>query len=295
MPTLQVQRIDETTDLRSFPNGHAEIVSIAEAMVGRVTYEPGWRWSRDLAPVMGTPSCQLHHQGYVISGVMHMAMDDGPSLDIGPGSAFDVPPGHDAWVVGGEPWVAVVWTSLRTYALTPDEPGNRVVATILLTDIVDSTATLARIGDAAWREQLLAHHVVLRELLNRFRGREIGTTGDGILAVFDSATRAVLAADAMRRSASAQGLEIRVGLHTGEVELIGGDARGLAVHAAARVAALGGAGEVVLSATTAGLLEGSGIQIEDAGRHALKGLAGERQVFRLGAAAPPLTGKSLLA
>ena len=267
--------------MRAFPNGHAEIVNIAEAMVGRVTYEPGWRWSRDLAPVMGTPSCQLHHQGYVISGVMHMAMDDGPSLDIGPGSAFDVPPGHDAWTVGDEPWVAVVWTSLRTYALAPNEPGTRVLATILFTDIVESTATIVRIGDAAWREQLLAHHVALREVLNQFRGREIGTTGDGMLALFDSATRAVLAADAIRRSASAQGMAVRIGLHTGEVELIGGDARGLAVHAAARVMALGGPGEVVLSATTAGLLEGSGIHVEDAGRHALKGLAGERQVFRL--------------
>jgi len=283
MPTLQYQSLASARDVRPFPNGHAEVVEIAEGVVGRVTYEPGWIWSRDLAPIMGTPTCRLHHQGYSISGSMHIAMDDGLALVIPPGAAFDIPPGHDAWVVGDEAWVAVVWTSLRTYALAPDEPGSRVLATVLFTDIVDSTATLARVGDSAWREQLLTHNAMLRDELNRFRGREIATTGDGILAIFDSATRAVRCADAMRRTASAAGLPIRVGLHTGEVELIGGEARGVAVHAAARVMAIAGAGDVLVSSTTADLLEGSGTSIEDAGFHALKGLKGERHLYRLAA------------
>jgi class 3 adenylate cyclase len=156
---------------------------------------------------------------------------------------------------------------------------------VLFTDIVDSTARLQAIGDAAWRDLLAAHNGRLREQLNVHRGREVKTTGDGLLAIFDSPTRAVQCAAEMTRSVRAIGLEIRVGVHTGEVELVGDDVRGIAVHTAARVLALAGPGEVLVSATTGGLLEGSGLMLIDAGVHELKGLAGPRQVFRL--VAPP--------
>ena len=135
MPTLQSRLFAASDDVRGFPNGRAEILTIDEATIGRVTYEPGWRWSTDLAPIMGTPTCRLHHFGFAISGSMHIAMDTGEAIDIPAGSAFEIPPGHDAWVDGGEPWVAVVWTSLRTYALAPDSPGERVLATVLFTDL----------------------------------------------------------------------------------------------------------------------------------------------------------------
>src|SRR3954452_5863212 len=115
MLNLQSKVVADANDVRTFPNGRAEIVTIDESVIGRVTYEPGWRWSKDLAPIMGTPTCQLHHFGYSISGVMRIVMDGGPVLDIPPGSAFEIPPGHDAWVLGDEPWITVVWTSLRTY------------------------------------------------------------------------------------------------------------------------------------------------------------------------------------
>jgi class 3 adenylate cyclase len=117
--------------------------------------------------------------------------------------------------------------------------------------------------------------------LNVFRGREISTTGDGILAVFDSATRAVQAAVAMSRSARAMGLSIRVGVHTGEIAFVGSDVRGVAVHAAARVMSLAGADDVIVSSTTRDLLEGSDVALEDAGTHDLKGLTGARHVFRV--------------
>jgi class 3 adenylate cyclase len=281
MPSLQSKAFASTRDVRTFPNGQAEVVTIDESIVGRVKYEPGWRWSRDLAPIMGTPTCQLHHLGYSISGLMRIVMDDGVTLDIPPGSAFDIPPGHDAWVIGDEPWVTVVWTSVRTYGLRPDDPGERVLATVLFTDIVDSTATVERVGDSAWREMLLEHHARLRDELNVYRGREIKTTGDGILAVFDSATRAVRSARAMSRSAREIGLSIRIGVHSGEVEFIGGDVRGVAVHAAQRVMSLAGPDDVLVSSTTRDLLEGSDLTLEDAGSHALKGLIGKRHVFRL--------------
>ena len=128
---------------------------------------------------------------------------------------------------------------------------------------------------------LATHNAGMREELNVYRGREVKTTGDGFLAIFDSATRAARCAAAMSRSAQALGLPIRIGIHTGEVELAGGDVRGIAVHAAARVLALAGPNEVLLSSTTSGLLEGSDLIVEDAGLHELKGLSGLRQVFRL--------------
>ena len=163
----------------------------------------------------------------------------------------------------------------------PRRAGDGVIVTILFTDIVDSTATLLRIGDDAWRERLLIHNARLREHLNSFRGREIKTTGDGLLAVFDRPVRAAQCAEAMATTSRAMELPIRVGIHTGEVEFVGDDARGLAVHTAARIMSLGGADDVMVSSTTRELLEGSGINLEDAGEHELKGLPGVRRVFRL--------------
>lgn len=165
--------------------------------------------------------------------------------------------------------------------MTPESDGEGIIVTVLFTDIVDSTATLRRIGDMAWRELLIAHNAHLRDELNGFRGREIKTTGDGLLAAFDSPSRAVRCAAAMARVAQAMDLPIRVGIHTGEVEFVGDDARGLAVHTAARVMSLGGPGDVFVSSTTRELLEGSDLTLEDAGEHDLKGLPGARRVYRL--------------
>ena len=140
-------------------------------------------------------------------------------------------------------------------------------------------------GDRAWRDLVAEHNQRLRELLNVHRGREVKTTGDGLLATFDSPTRAVACAAEMVRATRTMGIEIRAGLHTGDVEVIGDDVRGIAVHTAARIVALADAGEVLLSSTTVGLLEGSGIAVEDAGEHELKGLSGTRRVYRLAGAA----------
>ena len=183
--------------------------------------------------IAGTPTCELHHLGYSMSGLMHVVTDDGQELDILPDSIYEIL-GSRRRVVGDEPWVTLEWTSAETWACRP-RPGERILATVLFTDIVDSTATLQRVGDAAWRDMLATHNRLLREDLNQFRGREIATTGDGFLAVFDGATRAVRCGLAMTRSAQRAGLAIRVGLHTGEVEMEGPNARGVAVHAAARV------------------------------------------------------------
>jgi class 3 adenylate cyclase len=281
MPRLQVKTFADPDERRTFPKGHAEIVNLGEANVGRSQWEPGWRWMTHLAPVAGTETCQVHHLGLSVSGWLRVQTNAGESMDIPPQSIYEIPPGHDAWVVGDEPWVTIEWTSARIVGLAPKGPGERTLATVLFTDIVDSTATLERLGDAAWRDLLLKHNARLRDELNTFRGREVTTTGDGFLAVFDGATRAVRCGVALARSARDIGLPIRVGVHTGEVEFVGENVRGVAVHTAARLMALAGPDEVYVSATTSDLLEGSGVRLEDAGTVELKGLTGRRQVFRI--------------
>jgi class 3 adenylate cyclase len=281
MPRLQSRPFATPDEVRTFPYGSATVLKLDEAVVGRAVYEPGWRWTTTMPPIAGTPTCELHHLGYSISGLMHVVTDDGQELDIVPDSIYEIPSGHDAWVVGDEPWVTLEWTSAREFGVSPEGPGERILATVLFTDIVDSTAILQRVGDRAWRDMLATHNRLLRDDLNLYRGREIATTGDGFLAVFDGATRAVRCGLAMTRSAQRAGLAIRVGLHTGEVEMEGPNARGVAVHAAARVMSFAAASEVLVSWTTRDLLEGSGLTLEDAGTRALKGLDGERRLFRL--------------
>jgi class 3 adenylate cyclase len=281
MPRLQYKSFATPDEVRAFPNGHAEIIGLDESVVGRAVYEPGWRWSTAMPAIAGTASCQLHHLGYSVSGAIHVVTDDGQAIDIPSASVYEIPPGHDAWVVGDDPWVTIEWTSARTFGLVPDGPGEGVLVTVLFTDIVDSTATLQRMGDTAWRDLLLVHNTRLRDQLNIFRGREVKTTGDGFLAVFDSATRAVRCGAAMALTAQKLGLPIRVGIHTGEVEFVGNDARGLAVHAAARVMSVASPDEVLVSSTTYDLLEGSGLTLEEAGTHEMKGLPGARKVFRV--------------
>jgi class 3 adenylate cyclase len=264
--------------VREFPHGRLDIISLDETAIGRFVCEPGWRWFADVAPIVGTSSCQNRHVGYAISGHLHVVMDDGTELDIVADDAYEIPPGHDAWVVGDAAWDTVEFTSARTFGIAPDA-DERTLVTILLTDIVDSTQTLGRLGDKRWQALLLDHNERSRSALDRFRGREVVTTGDGFLALFDSAGRAVRCASAM--AVRPLGIEIRAGLHTGEVTLAGGNARGVAVHTAARIAALAAPGEVCVSGTTHDLLEGSGLRFRDRGQHALKGLDGLRQVYAL--------------
>jgi class 3 adenylate cyclase len=157
--------------------------------------------------------------------------------------------------------------------------SDRVLATVLFTDIVGSTVRAAELADAAWADLLLAHNARVRDQLARYAGREIGTTGDGFLAIFDGPARAVRCALALSDAVRPLGLELRAGLHTGEIELVGEDVRGLAVHIGARIAALAGAGEVLVSRTVRDLVAGSGLTFRDRGTHVLKGVPDEWQLF----------------
>jgi class 3 adenylate cyclase len=163
---------------------------------------------------------------------------------------------------------------------------DRVLATVLFTDIVDSTSQSAAMGDRAWSEVQGAHDQVVRALLARFRGREIRRMGDGFLATFDGPGRAVRCAQALTEAVRPLGIEIRAGLHTGEIELAGDDVAGLAVAIGARVGALAGASEVLVSSTVKDLVVGSGIELEDRGAYSLKGVPEEWNLYAVERADP---------
>ncbi len=156
---------------------------------------------------------------------------------------------------------------------------DTVLATVLFTDIVGSTELAATLGDRAWRDLLHDHHVAVRRELERFRGREVDTAGDGFLATFDGPARAVSCAISIREAVRRLDLELRAGVHTGECELDGDKVRGIAVHTGARVTALAGAGEVLVSSTVKDLAAGSGIEFEDRGEHELKGVPGAWKLY----------------
>lgn len=162
----------------------------------------------------------------------------------------------------------------------PAERSNRVLATVLFTDIVESTARAEALGDRRWRDLLEAHNKVVRAELERFRGSEVRFTGDGFLTTFDGPARAIRCGLAIAEGVRPLGIDVRIGLHTGEVNFSGGDVHGIAVHIAARVAALSGAGETLVSRTVKDLVAGSGISFKDFGIHALKGIPEEWQLFR---------------
>jgi class 3 adenylate cyclase len=277
---LQSKGFDEPDELVTLPLVTVQVVLLGDAHVARLVHQPGWSWAEHVKPVAGTPSCQHHHQGVVLEGKVEIETDTGARRILRAGEAFEVPPGHNARVIGDEPFVTIEFAGVHGWA-KPAEAGERFVVTLLVTDIVDSTKVAVRLGDAAWKGLLARHNEGVRIQLDRFRGMEVNTTGDGFLAFFDGAARAVRCAAAIRDGALQDGLQIRAGVHSGEVERDAGNLRGVAVHAVTRVAALANRGEVLVSAPTASLLEGAGIRLEDAGEHELKGLAGARRIYRL--------------
>lgn len=184
---------------------------------------------------------------------------------------------HYPWEQDAEAVLGEIQEFLTGERIEPDD--DRVLATVLFTDIVESTALAARSGDRSWGELLDAHDAMVRRQLTRFAGQEIKSTGDGFLATFDGPARAIKAALAIREGGARLGLDIRAGLHTGEIERRGADIGGIAVHLGQRVSAIAGAREVVVSSTVKDLVAGSGIEFEDRGERELKGVPGEWHLF----------------
>ncbi len=188
---------------------------------------------------------------------------------------------HHFWYQGSEDWLAAVQEFLTGARAAP--LADRVLATVLFTDIVDSTRTVAELGDRRWRGMLEQHQRDVRDTLGHFGGREVKSTGDGFLATFDGPARAIHCAHAILRSTGALGFRTRAGLHTGECEVIGDDIGGIAVHIAARVSAHAAADEVLVSRTVKDLVAGAGIEFADRGTHELKGVPDTWQLYAAGA------------
>lgn len=287
MTEFRSKNLSRPDEVIEFPRSKVRLVDIGDVTVGHIVNEPGWRWSTDVRPKVGGEWCQARHLGIILSGRLGVSMSDGRQLEFGPDDVFDIPPGHDGWTVGDEPCVQIEWAGIRAFAGFPTGIYSRVLATLLLTDLVDSTATAARLGDTAWRELLSRHFEAARSEIERFRGREVDTTGDGIFATFDGPAQALYCATAMLRAARREGLSIRAGVHVGEVELVGSGIRGVAVHEAARIMGQANADEILLSETTRALAGASGLRFEDRGTHTLKGLDGEWRLARLVVEAEP--------
>jgi class 3 adenylate cyclase len=226
-------------------------------------------------PVIRQPTLVLHR-----SGNRFIRVERGRDLASRiAGARFVEIPGEDHLFHVGEvePMLGEVEEFLTGVRSVPDV--DRVLATVLFTDIVGSTQRAASIGDRRWRQLLDEHHEIARRELERWRGREVKFIGDGLLATFDGPARAIRCACAITEAVRSLGLEIRAGLHTGEIELVGDDIRGIAVHIGARVTTEAGAGEVLVSSTVKDLVAGSGIRFEDRGLKTLRGVPGQWHLY----------------
>ncbi|MEX0630813.1 MAG: adenylate/guanylate cyclase domain-containing protein [Chloroflexota bacterium] len=278
---MQRKLLDLPDETRMLPKGRTDIWNLGDFVVGRITFEPGWQWSKDVKPIAQTEWCEYHHLGLVMEGKLHYVTPDGLEMEVGPGMLFEILPGHDAWVVGDKPVIQYDFAGMRTFALPAAARTERILATLVCTDIVDSTAMAERVGPAAWTTMLADLNAESRRCIDRFRGKLATTTGDGIIGMFDGAERAIECAAMIRDAAARLGFGLRVGVHTGEVELIPDNIRGVAVHVLSRVTALAAAGEVLVSGTTYELVADSDLRFEDRGEHELKGVTGARRIWAL--------------
>jgi class 3 adenylate cyclase len=231
--------------------------------------------TRPLLPLIQAPTLLLHRRDFQLLTVEHARY----LVERIPGAKLIELPGADMSVIWDSPELVLdLIEEFLTGVRRIPEP-KRVLATVLFTDIVGSTERATRLGDRRWRELLEIHDELARRLVEEFQGQLVKTTGDGILATFDGPGRGIRCAAALRDELRGIGLQIRAGLHTGEVELRDGDVGGIAVHLAARVMAAAGSGEIFTSRTVRDLVAGANITVEDRGPHALKGVEDAWQLF----------------
>ncbi len=243
----------------------------ARAMV-KLIYETD---VRDVLPTIRVPTLVIHH-----ADVQYLRSPYGRYLaDHIPGAKYVELPGVDNLIWAGDQDAMVGEIQEFVTGARPEPEANRVLATVMFTDIVDSTVRAVALGDKRWKQLLAQHDQIVRSELARGSGREIKTTGDGFLATFDGPARAIRTARAIRDELAAAGIEVRAGLHTGEVEFVAGDVQGVGVHIGSRVASLAGAGEILVSSTVKDLVAGSGISFEDRGRHVLKGVPDDWAIY----------------
>jgi pimeloyl-ACP methyl ester carboxylesterase len=231
--------------------------------------------TRAVLPTIQVPTLVIHR-----TGDRDVNVEEGRWITSQiPGARYAELPGidHIPWV-GNQDEVLDEIEEFLTGVRPVPEP-DRILATVLFTDIVGSTARAVELGDRRWRELLDSHHAAVRRELDRYRGNEVDTAGDGFLVTFDGPARAIRCAWAVRAAVDSLGLTVRAGLHTGEVEVRDGGVAGIAVHTGARVAATAGPNEILVSRTVRDLVAGSGIQFDERGVHEFKGVPGEWEVY----------------
>jgi len=239
-----------------------------------------WRneaaWAMDLRPALGSvraPTLFVHRQG-----LRSAALSNDDAQHVRGAKVVELPGEDFLFFVGDSGPMLDAIEEFLTGQL-PAHHSDRVLATVLYTDIVGSTEFIARAGDRRWKELLASHDALAEAEVERFRGLKVKSTGDGVLATFDGPGRAIRCGCAIRDVVRSLGFDVRAGLHSGEIELRGEDVAGMAVHIGARVSALAGAGEVFVSSTVKDLVAGSGIDFEDRGVHALKGVPGTWKIY----------------
>ena len=283
--------------VRMWGSGKVQHLLIRTCRGTRRSGQPGREWNAWRSAHGPSRSCCLCVSGVDVRAVLPTIRV--PTLVVHHTDDPFIPPAKGKYIAEHIPDAKYVELPGRNW-LPPVEPGwrasfqeiaefltghqaevadDRVLATVLFTDIVDSTRRAAEIGDRDWHALLDAHDAVVRAQLNRFRGREVNTSGDGFLAMFDGPQRAIRCAMAIRDAVQALGIEVRAGLHTGECEVRGDDIGGIGVHIGARVSALAGPNDVLVSSTLRDLVIGSGLEFEERGAHALKGVPGEWHLF----------------
>jgi len=268
-PSLSEREIGSLGSYGAVTGGHGARIA-EDAMLSRVDL-------RTLLPTIRIPTLVLHRTDDPIEPVQSGRL----LADQIPGATLVELPGRDClpWIGESEAVLEQIELFLTGERRAPE--ADRVLATVLFTDVVDSTARAAAMGDRRWREVLEQHDRVVRAAIEGARGREVKTMGDGFLATFDGPARAIGCATAIAEAVKALGIEIRAGLHTGEIETLTDDVGGLAVSIGARVGALAGPGEVLVSSTVKDLVAGSGLAFEDAGEHELKGVPDRWRLYRV--------------
>jgi class 3 adenylate cyclase len=280
MGVIKQRSLDDPDVRRQFPLGNGGVTRLGSHAFGRAVLEPGWRWSTHMRPLMGGVSCPVHHVQIVLAGHFAIRMDDGEEVHVGPNDVFEVPPGHDAWVVGDEA-VVLLDVAGNSEAMGVPSDAERVLMSLLMTDIVNSTSLGAAMGDRAWKQVLARHNAIVRGHLDRFRGAEIKTTGDGFLATFGSALAALRCAATIRSAVREAGVEVRIGVHTGEIEITADDVGGLAVHAVARIMAAAAPSEILASAVPVAIADGTELRFVARGPHQLKGFDRPLELYAL--------------
>jgi class 3 adenylate cyclase len=233
--------------------------------------------ARDILHAVRTPTLALHRIGDT-----RVSFEGGRYIaDHVPGAKLVTLPGENHLFIDEPAIVQRMADEIEEFltGTRQDFESDRVLATVMFTDIVDSTRRAAELGDRQWRTLVERHDGIVREQLARFRGHEVKSLGDGFLATFDGPARAVRCATTIAKAIHPLGIDVRAGLHTGEIELKAGDIGGIAVHIAARVAAAAGPGIALVSSTVRDLVTGSGLRFEDRGRHNLKGLPEDMQLY----------------